>query len=36
MKYSASEKLEIIRIVEQARLPAKRMLDQLGIARQTF
>ena len=36
MRYPASEKLEIIRIVEQLHLPAKRMLDQLGIARRTF
>ncbi len=34
--YPASEKLEIIRIVEQSHLPAKRTLDQLGIARRTF
>ena len=33
MRYPASEKLEIIRIVEQSHLPAKRTLDQLGIAR---
>ena len=32
MRYPASEKLEIIRIVEQSHLPAKRTLDQLGIA----
>ena len=36
MRYSASEKLEIIRIVGQSHLPAKRTLDQLGIARRTF
>ena len=30
MRYPASEKLEIIRIVEQSHLPAKRTLDQLG------
>ena len=36
MRYPASEKLEIIRIVEQSHLPAKRTLDQLGIARRTF
>ena len=36
MRYPASEKLEIIRIVEQSHLPAKRMLDQLGVARRTF
>src|SRR3546814_19611529 len=36
LRYPASEKLEIIRIVEQSHLPAKRPLDQLGIARRTF
>jgi transposase InsO family protein len=36
MRYPASEKLEIIRIVEQSHLSAKRTLDQLGIARRTF
>ncbi len=36
MRYPAAEKLEIIRIVEQSHLPAKRALDQLGIARRTF
>jgi transposase InsO family protein len=36
MRYPSSEKLEIIRIVEQSHLPAKRTLDQLGIARRTF
>ncbi len=36
MRYAASEKLEIIRIVEQSHLPAKKTLDQLGIARRTF
>ena len=36
MRYPASEKLEIIRIVEQSHLPARRTLDQLGIARLTF
>ena len=33
---AASEKLEIIRIVEQSHLPAKRTLDMLGIPRTTF
>ena len=33
---SATEKLEVIRIVEQSHLPAKRTLDQLGIPRRTF
>jgi transposase InsO family protein len=36
MRYPASEKLEIIKIVEQSHLPAKRTLDRLGIARRTF
>jgi transposase InsO family protein len=36
MRYPASEKLEIIRTVEQSHLPAKKTLDQLGIARRTF
>ena len=36
MRYPASEKLEIIRIVEQSYLPAKRTLDQFGISRRTF
>jgi len=36
MRYPASEKLEIIRLVEQSQLPVKRMLDKLGIPRSTF
>ena len=36
MRYPATEKLEIIRIVEQSHLPAKQTLDRLGIARRTF
>ena len=36
MRYPASEKLEIIKIVEQSHLPAKKTLDQLGIPRRTF
>ena len=36
MRYPASEKLEVIRIVEQSHLPAKQTLDRLGIARRTF
>lgn len=36
MRYPASEKLEIIRLVEQSHLPAKRTLDKLGIPRSTF
>ena len=36
MRYPASEKLEIIRLVEQSHLPTKRTLDKLGIPRTTF
>ena len=36
MRYPASEMLEIIQIVEQSHLPAKWMLDRLGIPRTTF
>jgi transposase InsO family protein len=36
MRYPASEKLEIIRLVERSHLPLKRTLDKLGIARSTF
>ena len=36
MRYSASEKLEIIRLVEQSHLPAGRTLEKLGILRSTF
>jgi hypothetical protein len=36
MRYPASEKIEIIRLVEQSHLPVKRTLDKLGIARTTF
>ena len=36
MRYPASEKAEIIRLVEQSHLPAKRTLDKLGIPRATF
>jgi hypothetical protein len=31
MRYPASEKLEIIRLVERAHLPARRTLETLGI-----
>ena len=30
MRYPASEKAEIIELVEQSHLPAKRTLDKLG------
>ena len=36
MRYPASEKLEIIRLVERSHLPLKRTLDKLGIPRSTF
>ena len=36
MRYPASEKLEIIRLVEQSHLPAKRTLEMLGIPKTTF
>ena len=36
MRYPASEKLEIIRIVEKSHLPVRRTLDKLGIPRVTF
>jgi len=36
MRYPASEKLEIIRLVERSHLPVRRTLDKLGIARPTF
>ena len=36
MRYPSSEKLEIIRLVEQSHLPAKRTLDTLGVPRTTF
>jgi transposase InsO family protein len=36
MRYPASEKLEIIRLVEQSHLPIGRTLEQLGIPRATF
>lgn len=36
MRYPASEKLVIIRLVEQSYLPIKQTLDKLGIPRTTF
>jgi transposase-like protein len=36
MRYSASEKAEIIRFLEQSHLPAKQTLAKLGIPRTTF
>jgi len=36
MRYPSTEKLEIIRLVEQSHLPTKQTLDRLGIPRTTF
>ena len=36
MRYPASEKLEIIRIVEQSHQSIKRTLEQIGVSRPTF
>ena len=36
MRYSASEKLEVIRTVETSHLPVRRTLDKIGISKTTF
>ena len=36
MRYSASDRLEIIHTVEGSHLPTKQTLDMLGIPRTTF
>jgi putative transposase len=36
MRYPASEKLEILRLVETSALPVRRTLDQIGIPKSTF
>jgi len=36
MRYSASEKLEIIRLVEQSFLPVRRTLKQIAVSKSTF
>jgi transposase-like protein len=36
MRYSVSEKREIIDLVERSSLPVRRTLDQLGIPKSTF
>ena len=36
MRYTASEKMEIIRTVEQSHLPLKRTLEHIGIPRSTW
>jgi len=33
MRYPASEKLEIIRLVEQSHLPVKHTLAKIGVSR---
>jgi putative transposase len=36
MRYPASEKLEIIRLVEESALPVRRTLERIGIPHATF
>jgi transposase-like protein len=36
MMYPASEKLEIIRLVEESALPVRRTLEKVGVPRATF
>jgi putative transposase len=36
MRYPASEKLEIIRLVEESTLPMRRTLEKIGIPHATF
>ena len=36
MRYPASEKLEVIHLVEQSHQPIKRTLEQIGASRPTF
>ena len=36
MRYPASEKVEIVRLVEQSHLPVRRTLEMIGIPRATF
>lgn len=36
MRYPATEKLEIIRLIEQSHLSTRKTLDKLGILRPTF
>lgn len=36
MRYFASEKFEIIPVVERLRLPAKQTFEMLSISRKTF
>src|SRR5262245_32636842 len=36
MRHPASEKLEIIRLVEESALPVRRSLEKIGVPRATF
>ena len=36
MKYPASEKFEIIRLVERSHLSVRRTLEKIGVSRPTF
>jgi putative transposase len=36
MRYPASDKLEIIRLVETSSLPVRHTLNQIGIPKSTF
>ena len=36
MRYPASEKLEIIRLVGESALPVRQTLEKIGIPRATF
>ena len=36
MRYAASEKPEIIRLVEQSHLPVRETLEKRGVSRATF
>jgi transposase-like protein len=36
MRYPASEKLEILRLVEQSHPPVRKTLEKLGVPRATF
>jgi transposase-like protein len=36
MKYSQSEKMEIIRMVEESNLSVKKRLEEMNVARSSF
>ncbi len=36
MKYTQSEKMEIIRMVEDSSLSVKKTLEEIGVSRSTF